>query len=96
MCCKKTGSCLLCKAIADAHEVQTFKTEKKHTQGMEDWLTQMKDEKRWTEATDELKMLRVCYHLSQSQMKAERKYISGFGAVRMTRAESIEMIVNKA
>eukprot|EP00972_Heterocapsa_arctica_P064358 9497806-Heterocapsa_arctica.AAC.1 len=27
-------------------------------------------------------------------MKTERKYISGFGAVRMTRAEAIEMITD--
>eukprot|EP00972_Heterocapsa_arctica_P062858 9272596-Heterocapsa_arctica.AAC.1 len=61
---------------------------------MADWMEQMKDDKRWTEATTEMMLLMVCHHLSQTTMKAERKYISGFGAVRMTRAEAIEMITN--
>eukprot|EP00972_Heterocapsa_arctica_P024668 3638560-Heterocapsa_arctica.AAC.1 len=33
-------------------------------------------------------------HLSMTEMKTERHFISQYGAVRMTKAESIEMINN--
>eukprot|EP00972_Heterocapsa_arctica_P064136 9463851-Heterocapsa_arctica.AAC.1 len=38
-------------------------------------------------------MIMICYALSQ--VKQEKKYISGFGAVRLSRAEALEVISSK-
>eukprot|EP00972_Heterocapsa_arctica_P108660 16000563-Heterocapsa_arctica.AAC.1 len=54
----------------------------------------MKDDKNWTEATILKKLLMTCYHMSTTKMRAERKYISAFGAIRMTKEEAIEMNTN--
>eukprot|EP00972_Heterocapsa_arctica_P089489 13194786-Heterocapsa_arctica.AAC.1 len=54
----------------------------------------MKKSKDWTEGTIEKKMFMVRAHLSTVAMKAERNYISQYGAVRMTKAEATEMIKN--
>eukprot|EP00972_Heterocapsa_arctica_P022697 3339969-Heterocapsa_arctica.AAC.1 len=54
----------------------------------------MKENRDWTEATIEKKLLMVCHHLSTTKMNTERNYIAAFGAVRMTKEEAIEMITN--
>eukprot|EP00972_Heterocapsa_arctica_P099711 14711213-Heterocapsa_arctica.AAC.1 len=38
-------------------------------------------------------MLMICYALTQ--MRTERKYISGFGAVRLSKTEALEVISSK-
>eukprot|EP00972_Heterocapsa_arctica_P016472 2430936-Heterocapsa_arctica.AAC.1 len=38
-------------------------------------------------------MMMVCYEMTQ--IRAERKYISGFGAVRLSREEALEAIASK-
>eukprot|EP00972_Heterocapsa_arctica_P088252 13013484-Heterocapsa_arctica.AAC.1 len=69
---------MLCKAVADTYDVKNNKIEKSHTQGIERFLEEQKDKKRWKEATDKHNMMMVCYQMTQ--IRAERKYISGFGA----------------
>eukprot|EP00972_Heterocapsa_arctica_P046718 6895776-Heterocapsa_arctica.AAC.1 len=77
-CCKDPKKCMMCKAVADTYDVQKYKIEKSHTQGIEKYLEEQKEEKTWKEANNEQKMLMICYALTQ--IRAERKYISGFGA----------------
>eukprot|EP00972_Heterocapsa_arctica_P090947 13417317-Heterocapsa_arctica.AAC.1 len=66
--------------MADTNDVQSYKIEKEDTQGIEKFLAEQKEDNRWEEANNEHNMLMICYALTQ--MRAERKYISGFGAVR--------------
>eukprot|EP00972_Heterocapsa_arctica_P073429 10845776-Heterocapsa_arctica.AAC.1 len=54
----------------------------------------MRTDKDWMDGDIENNMLMTFCHLSTTKMKNERNYISQYGAVRMTKAESIEMIIN--
>ncbi len=53
------------------------------------------DRKEWKQGDMDNNMLMVCGHLSSSLMTTERKDISWYGAVRMTKAEAAEMIALK-
>eukprot|EP00972_Heterocapsa_arctica_P055491 8187585-Heterocapsa_arctica.AAC.1 len=55
--CKNTLSCLICKAFADTNDSQKYSTDQDQTTGMTDWLKTMKENKEWTEATIEEKLL---------------------------------------
>eukprot|EP00972_Heterocapsa_arctica_P070439 10405074-Heterocapsa_arctica.AAC.1 len=79
---------MMCKAVAHTYDVQKYKIEKSHTHGIEKFLEEQKEEKRWKEANNEHNMLMICYALTQ--IRTERKYISGFGAVRLSRTEALE------
>ncbi len=59
------------------------------------WLKKTIDSEEWKEADTKKKMLMICMHLSSTQVKAERKTISGYGAIRMTKEEAMEMIILK-
>eukprot|EP00972_Heterocapsa_arctica_P087396 12889432-Heterocapsa_arctica.AAC.1 len=52
----------------------------------------MRSDKDWIGGDIEKKKLMTFFHLSTKEMKTERNYISQFGAVRMTKAEAIEII----
>eukprot|EP00972_Heterocapsa_arctica_P037528 5525254-Heterocapsa_arctica.AAC.1 len=62
--------------------------------GMTEWTKKMRSCREWMEGDIENNMLMTCCHLSTTQIKTEWNYISQYGAVRMTKAESIEMIAN--
>eukprot|EP00972_Heterocapsa_arctica_P067667 9989635-Heterocapsa_arctica.AAC.1 len=54
----------------------------------------MRTDKDWQNGDIEKKMLMIFCHLGSKEMKKERNNILQYGAVRMTRAEAIEMIDN--
>eukprot|EP00972_Heterocapsa_arctica_P032534 4793500-Heterocapsa_arctica.AAC.1 len=43
ICCKDTKRCMVCKAVADTHDVKNWKIEKSHTQGIESFLEEQKE-----------------------------------------------------
>eukprot|EP00972_Heterocapsa_arctica_P016183 2386149-Heterocapsa_arctica.AAC.1 len=53
---------------------------KAETKGIEKFLKEQKEKRRWKEANNNQKMLMI--YSALSTMKEERKYISGFGAAR--------------
>eukprot|EP00972_Heterocapsa_arctica_P094881 13992375-Heterocapsa_arctica.AAC.1 len=93
ICWKDPKRCMLRKAVADTYDVQNYKIEKSHTQGIEQFLEEQKEKKRWKEATNEQKMMMACF--AMTQIRAERKYISGYGAVRLSRTKALEVISSK-
>eukprot|EP00972_Heterocapsa_arctica_P090406 13335952-Heterocapsa_arctica.AAC.1 len=64
------------------------------TIGMTEWIKKMRTDKDWLDGDIDTNMLMTCCHLSTTKMKTERTYISQYGAVRMTKTESTEMINN--
>eukprot|EP00972_Heterocapsa_arctica_P002376 344261-Heterocapsa_arctica.AAC.1 len=54
---------------------------KTETKGIEKFLSDQKEKRRWKEANNN----------ALSTMKEERKYISGFGAVRLSKKEAIDV-----
>eukprot|EP00972_Heterocapsa_arctica_P014444 2125082-Heterocapsa_arctica.AAC.1 len=60
--------------------------------GMTRWIKAMQNNKEWTNASLEKKFILTVMKLSTTAMKKERKDVAGYGAVRMSEAETEEMI----
>eukprot|EP00972_Heterocapsa_arctica_P069509 10269804-Heterocapsa_arctica.AAC.1 len=84
----------MCKAFFDTHTSQKLPITNETAVGITEWIKNMRECKEWLEGDMYNHMLMTCCHLSTTQMKTERNYISQYGAVRMAKEESIEMITN--
>eukprot|EP00972_Heterocapsa_arctica_P019457 2870962-Heterocapsa_arctica.AAC.1 len=89
--CRNVGTCLMCKGIDDTHQMNIAYNDE-HTMGMTKWIKAMRKDKEWTEATTANKFFMVCAHLSTTAMRKERGEVSQYGAVRMSKEETKEMI----
>eukprot|EP00972_Heterocapsa_arctica_P087019 12827879-Heterocapsa_arctica.AAC.1 len=62
-----------------------------HTVGMTRWIKTIQQTEEWKKASTEKKFTMTCLHLSTVAMRKERKDVSQYGAVRMSKEETEEM-----
>eukprot|EP00972_Heterocapsa_arctica_P034810 5124777-Heterocapsa_arctica.AAC.1 len=89
--CGLPGKCLMCKAFLDVHQMNNS-YDPEHTMGMTNWIRTMQKSEEWNHASTEKKFILACVKLSTVAMKKERKDVSQYGAVRMSKEETEEMV----
>eukprot|EP00972_Heterocapsa_arctica_P083769 12343863-Heterocapsa_arctica.AAC.1 len=89
--CRNVGKCLMCKAFEDMHQMNIAYSDE-HTMGMTQWIHTMRKNQIWREATTEKRFFMVCTQLSTVAMRKERGDVSQYEAVRMSKAETEEMV----
>eukprot|EP00972_Heterocapsa_arctica_P104614 15419476-Heterocapsa_arctica.AAC.1 len=88
--CGNAASCLMCKGLKDVKGLDTYS--EGYTTGMKRWTDVMQNNPEWQTATTRKKCFMVCTQLSTTAMKQERKDVSQYGAVRMSKEETNEMV----
>eukprot|EP00972_Heterocapsa_arctica_P001675 241330-Heterocapsa_arctica.AAC.1 len=88
--CGLSAKCLMCKGLNDVKDLEAAYNDG-HTAGMKKWIDIMQTNQEWMSATTTNKFFMVCAHLSTPAMRQERKDVSQYGAVRMSKTETNEM-----
>eukprot|EP00972_Heterocapsa_arctica_P061039 9001624-Heterocapsa_arctica.AAC.1 len=90
-CCVagKKSNCLMCKAVIESKNKEQWKCGRSDITGIEKFIADQKEKKAWKEATNNQKLIQICSALSE--MKDERHYVSGFGAVRLSKKEAMDV-----
>eukprot|EP00972_Heterocapsa_arctica_P045513 6719673-Heterocapsa_arctica.AAC.1 len=71
-CCgaaKKSG-CLMCKAVTETQAMDKYSMTKTETKGIENFLNEQKEKRRWEEANNNQKLLMI--YSALATMKEER------------------------
>eukprot|EP00972_Heterocapsa_arctica_P086550 12758216-Heterocapsa_arctica.AAC.1 len=88
--CGLPAKCLMCKSFMDVKDMEKAYSDG-HSVGMRQWINIMQNNVEWQNASTKTRFFMVCTQLSSSSMKQERKDVSGYGAVRMSKEETDEM-----
>eukprot|EP00972_Heterocapsa_arctica_P026653 3923585-Heterocapsa_arctica.AAC.1 len=76
--------------MIETHALEKYQMTKTETKGIDKFLAEQKEKRRLKEANNNQRLMII--YSALSEIKAERKYISGFGAARLSKKEAIDVV----